>query len=60
MFETIKEKERALLVYVYTDKEEENVLDELELLAASGDYEPVGRITQKRDRPDKSYFVGPG
>lgn len=60
MFETIKEKERALLVYVYTDKEEENVLDELELLAASGDYEPVGRITQKRDRPDKSYFVGTG
>lgn len=61
MEQTQSEKRKAILAYVYAEKENfDKILDELALLAGSADYEVVGKITQKRDRPDKSYYLGVG
>lgn len=48
------------MVYIYKDKEEGKVLDELELLANTADYNVIGRMTQHKDRPDKAYYMGSG
>lgn len=56
----IQEKRKAFLVNVFKDKEDCDVLDELELLAQTADYEVVGRLTQRKDKPDKSYYIGTG
>lgn len=53
-------KRKAFLVNVFKEKEDSDVLDELELLADTADYEVVGRLTQRKDRPDKSYYIGTG
>lgn len=51
---------KAILVNVSKDKDGDEVLDELELLARTADYQVVGRITQRKDYPDKAYYIGTG
>ena len=58
--EEINNKKKAFLVNVYKGKEDNNVLDELSLLAETADYEVVGKMTQHKDKPDKSYYIGSG
>lgn len=58
--ENIIEKKKAFLVNVYKDKNDDSVLDELELLAHTADYEVIGRLKQHKDRPDKAYYLGTG
>ena len=57
---TQSEKKRAFLVNVFKDKEDEKVLDELELLANTADYDVMGRMTQHKEKPDKAYYMGTG
>lgn len=51
---------KAILVYVGDEKNPNDILDELELLAQTAGYEAVGRLTQKKSIPDKAYFIGTG
>ena len=53
----IQERRKAFLVNVFKDKEDIDVLDELELLAQTADYEVVGRLTQRKDKPNKSFYL---
>ena len=53
--------QRALLVAIETSRDDwEESLQELARLAETAGVEVVGRITQKRDRPDSVYFLGKG
>ena len=60
MIETKERRAQAILVYVFPDKEDVSVLEELSLLAVSADYDVVGKMTQHKDKPDKSYYIGTG
>ncbi len=53
--------QRALLVAIETSGDDrEESLQELARLAETAGVEVVGRVTQKRDRPDSVYFLGKG
>ena len=56
------ERERAILVGVYPPKAElsNKPLDELAGLAEAAGVEPVGRLIQRRDRPDFTTCIGKG
>lgn len=53
------EKRKAVLVCVTQQKEEEQ-LEELGLLAITAGYEPVAEMVQRRNQPDRTYYVGSG
>ena len=57
-------REKILLVGVAVDARSiesiEDELDELALLVDTAGAEVVGRVTQKRDRPDPATFIGSG
>lgn len=55
-------KERAILVMVEFMKNQNTILslDELEGLAETDKIEVVGRLTQKREKPDSKYYIGQG
>ena len=58
--ETIQEYKKAILVNVSQDKNGDEILDELELLSNTADYEVVARVIQRKEKPDKAYFIGTG
>ena len=61
MYENKKENERALLVSVDTgDFDAEVSIDELEELAHTAGAEVLGKIIQKKERPETATFVGAG
>ena len=61
MCENKKENERALLVSVDTgDFDAEVSIDELEELAHTAGAEVLGKIIQKKERPEAATFVGAG
>jgi GTP-binding protein HflX len=53
------EKRKAVLVSV-TQNKEENILEELALLAQTAGYEPVAEMVQRKDKPDRAYYIGTG
>ena len=61
---TKEEAEKAVLVGVIKQGQNESEIDdyltELELLATTAGAEPVGRFTQKLDKPDSKTFIGSG
>ena len=54
------EKEGAVLVNVSAAREADMAAEELEQLARTAGYEVRAYLTQRRARPDKSYFIGKG
>ena len=61
MYENKKEKEKALLVSVDTGEFDAEVsIDELEELAHTAGAEVLGKLIQKRERPEAATFVGAG
>ena len=61
LYENKKENERALLVSVDTgDFDAEVSIDELEELAHTAGAEVLGKIIQKKERPEAATFVGVG
>ncbi len=61
MYENKKENERALLVSVDTgDFDAEVSIDELEELAHTAGADVLGKIIQKKERPEAATFVGAG
>lgn len=56
----MKEPIKAILVNVSDDKDGEKILEELELLASTAGYETVGTMLQRKERPDKVYYIGTG
>ena len=61
MYENKKKAERALLVSVDTgDFDAEVSIDELEELAHTAGAEVLGKIIQKKERPEAATFVGAG
>lgn len=50
----------AVLVNVGVEKELEKPLEELALLANTAGYEVRAVLTQRKDRPDKAYYIGTG
>lgn len=50
---------KAVLVCV-TQQDEEDLLEELSLLAVTAGYEPVAELVQKRNQPDRNYYIGTG
>ncbi|MDD3947676.1 MAG: GTPase HflX, partial [Clostridia bacterium] len=54
------QKRKAVLVNVTFDRDAEKVLEELEQLADTADYETVAYLTQHRKIPDKTYYIGKG
>lgn len=60
-YENKQEPEKAVLIAVDTgDYDCETSLDELEELAATAGAQVVGRLWQKRDKPDNATFLGSG
>lgn len=57
-------RERIVLVGVtlalHTEEETDESLDELALLVDTAGADEVGRLTQKRDAPDSTWFIGKG
>ena len=57
-------RERIVLVGVtlpgHTDEQTEASLDELSLLIDTAGADEAGRLTQRRDAPDNSWFIGKG
>ncbi len=53
-------KKRAILVNVSEDKSGDEVLEELAQLAETAGYESVATMTQRREKADKSYYIGKG
>lgn len=51
---------KAILVYVTEEKEVDREIEELTLLAQTADFEVVGVMTQKKDRPDHATYLGSG
>ncbi len=51
---------KAVLVNIGSGKDLEKPLGELEKLAATLGYETAAYLTQRRERPDKSYYIGSG
>ncbi len=61
MYENKREKEKALLVSVDTGEFDAEVsIDELEELAHTAGAEVLGKLIQKRERPEAATFVGAG
>ena len=56
----MEERTKAILVNVSDDKDGEKILEELELLASTAGYETVGTMLQRKERPDKAYYIGTG
>ena len=60
-YENKQEPEKAVLIAVDTgDYNCETSLDELEELAATAGAQVIGRMWQKRDKPDSATFLGSG
>ena len=60
-YENKQEPEKAVLIAVDTGEYDCDIsLDELEELAESAGAEVVGRMSQKRDKPDSGTFLGSG
>ena len=60
-YENKQEPEKAVLIAVDTgDYDCESSLDELEELAKTAGAEVVGKLWQKRDKPDNATFLGSG
>lgn len=60
-FENKQEPEKAVLVAVDTGEYDCDIsLDELEELAHTAGAEVIGRMSQKRDKPDGATFIGSG
>lgn len=51
---------KAILINVSENKDGEKVLAELELLAETAGYQTVGTMIQRKDTPDKTYYIGTG
>ena len=60
-YENKQEPEKAVLIAVDTGEYDCDIsLDELEELAETAGAEVVGRMSQKRDKPDRGTFLGSG
>ena len=60
-YENKQEPEKAVLIAVDTGEYDCDIsLDELEELAETAGAEVVGRMSQKRDKPDSGTFLGSG
>lgn len=53
------QRRKAILALVSQQKEEQS-LEELNLLAQTAGYEPVAEIVQRRNQPDRTYYIGTG
>ncbi len=51
---------RSLLVHASVDEDAQYSLNELENLARTMGLNPVERVIQKKENPDKSYYIGSG
>ncbi|MBQ9551897.1 MAG: GTPase HflX [Clostridia bacterium] len=61
LFENSQQPERAVLVCVdFGEFDPDLSLDELEELARTAGAEVIGRMVQKRDKPDNATFIGSG
>lgn len=56
----MEEFTKAILVNVTEEKDSEAVLKELALLAETAGYETIGTMVQRKERPDKAYYIGTG
>lgn len=56
----MEEKIKAILVNVTDEKDSEACLAELSLLAETAGYETVATMVQRKERPDKTYYIGTG
>lgn len=60
-YENKQEPEKAVLIAVDTGEYNcESSLDELEELAKTAGAQVIGKVTQKRDKPDNAAFLGSG
>jgi len=63
MYSTAKEKETAILVGIYSNRDAidiEQSLDELAELARTAGAEVASRLTQPRDKPSSATYIGKG
>ncbi len=56
----MEEAVNAVLVNVGEDKDLDKPLEELESLAKTAGYEVKAYLTQRKDKPDKAYYIGTG
>ncbi len=55
-----QERTKAILVSVSQTDDNEKILEELELLANTAGYEVIGQLIQRKDCPDRAYYIGTG
>ncbi len=60
MQETEREIVKVILVRVDKDKDAIDTFEELKELADTAGYETVGTMTQRRDKPDHTFYIGTG
>ena len=60
MYSTEQKYTNVILVRVDKDKEETDVFDELSDLAHTAGYLTVGTLTQRREKPDHTFYIGTG
>ncbi len=60
MYSTEQKYTNVILVRVDKDKEETGVFDELTDLAHTAGYLTVGTLTQRREKPDHTFYIGTG
>ena len=53
-------KKKAILVNVADSGDALKVIKELEQLAETADYETAAFLTQRKEKPDKTYYIGRG
>ncbi|HOK81222.1 MAG TPA: GTPase HflX [Clostridia bacterium] len=53
-------KKKAILVNVADSGDALKVIKELEQLAETADYETAASLTQRKEKPDKTYYIGRG
>lgn len=56
----MKDYTKAILVKISGEKEDTESFGELALLAKTAGYETVAEVFQRKERPDKSYYLGKG
>ncbi len=53
------DKTKAVLVCVTTQQDDQdNLLEELSLLSLTAGYDPIAQLIQKRNQPDRNFYIG--
>lgn len=56
----MKDYAKAILVKISEEKDDTESFEELSLLAKTAGYETVAEVFQRKERPDKSFYLGKG